>query len=269
MPKYDYEDLRDEVERWTASEADVLERREKAQLSAHDDDPEGHYLDTIGDTAGQYFRSSLSKKDELLGLIVFAEAAERQGDVAKADRLVAEIHDSLAQRSGVSAMTGFSLESEFDPEPPEVPNISLLDQAEHDYEALLRAVERWQDAEERDVGRWENEPDNDRDPANHFADTTGEGSAIHFGQIQSQAEDLRTQIRQAAACEKRGDMAEADRLVAGVRDAIGITDDAVLQIEAFLYEAARKSASRRRVLGMIWALVVLAAIAAALFTALG
>jgi hypothetical protein len=273
MARHDYGDLRADVELWSSYESEALDRWEKAEWKAYDEDPEGRYFDTIGDTAGQYFQSSTGKKDEMLGLIVLAEEAEKAGDTEEADRLVKEVRRHLNAGSSVPepVVAALDVAAGFDPDPPDIPDISLLDDAEHDYEALMRAVDRWRDAEERDIDRWEAEREReyDKDPANHYADTIGDGAGYRWQQVQSQAEDFKEQVRRAAACEQRGDMTEADQLVAELRDAIGVSDEAMPQIESYLDDAARKGASRRRTIIIIWAILAVAGIVAALFNVLG
>ena len=273
MAKYDYQDLREEVERWSSAETDALDRREHAQSAAYDEDPEGRYFDTIGDTAGQHFHFTRGKRDELLALIARAEMAERDGNVGTADQLVTQIYRNLREASALPAPRQDPPDpaAEFDPEPPDIPDISLLAEADHDYEALLRAVDRWQEAEEREIDRWEKEHEREfaADPVNKYADTIGEGAGIQFRYVHSRADDFRAQVRRAATYERHGDMQAADRLVAEVRNALGIRDDAMPQIEAYLFDAAYKSATRRRMVALVWAIVGLLGVAAALFGILG
>ncbi len=261
MPKYNYQDLREEVEQWSSAEAQAIDGWPNAPWETYDEDPEGQYLDTLGDTAGQTYQLSAARKDEMFGLIVLAEAAEASGDIAKADRLVHEIHQNLneASRRPSAFFTGFGTVSEFDPEPPAVPSIALREDAEHDYPALLRAVDNWLE---------EQKHDRETGHATHSAGAIGDDASIRFHQMQSQAEDFRARIRSAADHEKRGEMFEADRLVSGLTEALGITDAAVPQIEAYLYEAARKSAFRRRLLVMIGAVLSLGGVVMLLFAAL-
>lgn len=262
MAKYNYQDLREEVEQWSSAEAKALDGWENTPWSTHDDDPEGRYFETIGDTAGQTFQLSAARKDEMFGLIVMAEAAEAAGDVPRADRLVQEIYQYLNEASSLatSPFGGFAAASEFDPEPPGVPSISLREDAEHDYPALFRAVDIWLEAQKRGLPG---------DRTHHVSETVGEDAGVRFHQIRAQAEDFRARIRKAADCDKRGEMHEADRLVSELSEALGITDAAVPQIEAYLFEAARKGAFRRRLLLVIGVLLSLAGIAAVVFTARG
>ncbi len=274
MTKYDYDDLRHAVERWSASEGEALDTWEKAAWKTHDEDPEGRYFDSIGDTAGQYFQATRSKKDELLGLIVLVEAAEKEGDIKVADHFVDRLYRAIATTGIPAPATSFASadpETEFDPAPPDVPGLSLLDGAAHDYGVLRRAVKRWQDAEQSELDRWDvaREADYDAEPANHYADTIGDGAGYQFRQIQSKAEAFHDRIRKAEDLERDGDMDGAGRLVSDLREELGVTDDAVAQLDDFLFEKSRRPRSWRRWFVIAWIVAAVVAIVAAVFNRFG
>ena len=274
MTKYDYDDLRHAVERWSASEGEALDTWEKAEWKSYDEDPEGRYFDTIGDTAGHYFQATDSKKDELLGLIVLAETAENEGDTNVADHFVDRIYRAIATTDIPAPATSHASadpETEFDPAPPDVPGLSLLDGAAHDYGALRRAVERWEEAEESELDRWEaeREAEYDADPANHYFDTIGDGAGYRFQQIQSKVAAFNDRIREAEALERDGDMDGASQLVEELREDLGVTDDAAAQLDDFLFEKSQRPRSWRRRFVIAWIVAAVVAIVAALFNLFG
>lgn len=271
MTKYDYEDLRNAVERWSDSEGEALETWEKAEWKSYDKDPEGRYFDTIGDTAGQYFQATDSKKDELLGLIVLAEAAEKEGDTNTADQFVDRLYGAIATTdipAAATSPTSADPETEFDPVPPDVPGLSLLDGAAHDFDALRRAVKRWEDAEESALDRWEaaREAEYDADPANHYADTIGDGAGYQFREIQSKVEEFNDRIREAEDLERDGNMDGAGQLVSELREELGMTDDAAAQLDDFLYEKSQRPRSWRRWVVIAWIAAAVLAVVAALLS---
>lgn len=269
ITKYNYQDLREEVEQWSSPAAGAHGGWQRPPWEDGQRGPEDWDLDMLGDTSGHGIDQDAARKDEMLGLIVLAEAAEASGDTARADRLVDEIHQILSQgaQGVLPEHAGPGGAGEFDPRPPDVPRISLLDTQEHDYAALLRAVDLWQQAQERaiDHSKTAQMSSNTRDDATHFADTMGDGAGARYHQVQTKADELRACVRAAMDFEKQGRSDEADRLIEGLQDTLGITDAAVPQIETYLYDAARKSASRRRLLALLGAGLLVAGGVAAVY----
>lgn len=269
MAKYNYRALREDVDRWSAQDADAFERWRYDQHAAGPACYDESDLETFGDTAAGFLSPPL--RHELLELIRDAEQAERAGNAGRAEALVAELGRALQGAPFASPVpTASHYDSGFDPDPPAIPDISLLDGESPDYDGLLAAVERWHDAETAAIDRGEAERLHAHGGAlaHDYAAMIGDNAGIRFREVHSQADDFRVRIRRARDCDRRGDSAQAAVLLEGLRRDLGIRDDATTQIEAYLSAAHRRPRTELGWPALLAALLALTALVSFLSLAL-
>lgn len=254
MANYDYDELRREVADLSRS----LRARKQTAAAFHADAIDG---DVVGDLSAHRPGFADDEAERLMEIVRLAEAAEAGGDPAAAEAMVAQVYRGLDALVGPQAPDGARGDG-YDPEPPAVPVLSLMDRAARDYRSLHHAVDNWRTRQEHALDHWVElrEREKELDPASDYAETVGDPAGYRYREIDAEALSFRERIRAAQAAEHQGDVERCDELCAALIDELGLTGETAGDVQAFLARPRpRHAALSRRAL--VWSVVVLAVVA--------